>query len=166
MGIEKEIKQVNKFRNEWHKASVNILFTSSWIFQMQRPHLDRGGLTGQQYNILRILKGSSTPLSTLQIRERMLDKMSDTSRIVDRLITKGLLTKCVNQDDKRLVDVSISQKGRELIEWMDTFTEELDTVLGNLTEDEVKQLNALLDKARDKKEINEDEICCGREENE
>jgi DNA-binding MarR family transcriptional regulator len=152
MSIEREIKQVTKFRNEWHKASVNILYSSGWVLQQQKQHLDRGGLTPQQYNILRILKGSSTPLSTLQIRERMLDKMSDTSRIVDRLIAKELVSKCTNQGDKRLVDVSISPKGRELIDWMDKFTSELDTILDNLTKEEVTQLNFLLDKARDKKE--------------
>ncbi len=152
MSIEREIKQVTKFRNEWHKASVNILYTNGWVLQQQKHHLDRGGLTPQQYNILRILKGSSAPLSTLQIRERMLDKMSDTSRIVDRLIAKELVSKCTNQGDKRLVDVSISPKGRELLDWMDKFTNELDTILDNLTKEEVVQLNFLLDKARDKKE--------------
>jgi DNA-binding MarR family transcriptional regulator len=154
MSIEREIKQVTKFRNEWHKASVNIMFTNGWVLQQQKQHLDRGGLTPQQYNILRILKGSTIPLSTLQIRERMLDKMSDTSRIVDRLIAKELVSKCTNQGDKRLVDVSISQKGRELLDWMDKFTSELDTILDNLSEEEVTQLNFLLDKARDKKEAN------------
>lgn len=148
MSIEKDIKQQSKFRNEWHKAAVNILYTNGWLLQQQKQHMDRGGLTSQQYNILRIMKGSSTPLSTLQIRERMLDKMSDTSRIVDRLIAKGLLSKSVNQLDKRLVDVSITQQGRELLEWMDNFTYELDTILENLTEEEARQLNCLLDKAR------------------
>lgn len=148
MSIEKDIKQQSKFRNEWHKAAVNILYTNGWVLQQQKQHMDRGGLTSQQYNILRIMKGSSTPLSTLQIRERMLDKMSDTSRIVDRLIAKGLLSKSVNQLDKRLVDVSITQQGRELLEWMDNFTYELDTILESLTEEEARQLNDLLDKAR------------------
>lgn len=165
MGIEKEIKQQNKFRNEWHKATVNILYTSSWLLQQQKQHMDRGGLTSQQYNILRIMKGSATPLSTLQIRERMLDKMSDTSRIVDRLIAKGLLSKCTNQTDKRLVDVSITQQGRELLEWMDRYTSELDTILDNLTENEVELLNLLLDKARNKK-IQEEELSCPNSDSE
>lgn len=150
MSIEKDINQ-SKFRDEWHKASVNIIFTSNWVLEQQKKHFDRGNLTQQQYNMLRILKGSSTPLSTLQIRERMLDKMSDTSRIVDRLVTKGLVEKKVNQLDKRLVDVIISTKGRELIEWMDNYAYEIDDVLKNLSADEATQLNLLLDKARMRK---------------
>jgi DNA-binding MarR family transcriptional regulator len=102
--------------------------------------------------MLRILKGSSKPLSTLQIRERMLDKMSDTSRIVDRLVTKGLVEKKVNQLDKRLVDVIISIKGRELIDWMDNYAYEIDDVLKNLSAEEATQLNLLIDKARMRKE--------------
>jgi DNA-binding MarR family transcriptional regulator len=98
------------------------------------------------------LKGSTTPLSTLQIRERMLDKMSDTSRIVDRLVAKELVKKEVNKADKRLVDVTISTKGRELIDWMDNYAYEIDDVLKNLSEQEAYQLNILLDKARKKSE--------------
>jgi DNA-binding MarR family transcriptional regulator len=151
MSIEKDINQ-SKFRDEWHKASVNIIFTSNWVLEQQKKHFDRGNLTAQQYNMLRILKGSPTPLSTLQIRERMLDKMSDTSRIVDRLVTKGLVEKKVNQLDKRLVDVIISNKGRELIDWMDNYAYEIDDVLKNLSAEETTQLNLLLDKARMRKE--------------
>jgi DNA-binding MarR family transcriptional regulator len=151
MSIEKDIKQT-KFRDEWHKASVNIIFTSNWVLEEQKKHFDRGNLTQQQYNMLRILKGSPVPLSTLQIRERMLDKMSDTSRIVDRLLAKGLVEKTTNKADKRLVDVTISQKGRELIDWMDNFAYEIDEVLKNLSADDATQLNILLDKARNKKE--------------
>jgi DNA-binding MarR family transcriptional regulator len=151
MSIEKEINQT-KFRDEWHKASVNIMFTSNWVLEQQKKHFDRANLTQQQYNMLRILKGSPTPLSTLQIRERMLDKMSDTSRIVDRLVAKELVKKEVNKADKRLVDVTISTKGRELIDWMDNYAYEIDDVLKNLSEQEAYQLNALLDKAREKSE--------------
>jgi DNA-binding MarR family transcriptional regulator len=151
MSIEKDISQT-KFRDEWHKASVNIIFASNWVLEKQKKHFDRANLTPQQYNMLRILKGSQMPLSTLQIRERMLDKMSDTSRIVDRLVAKELVKKEVNKADKRLVDVTISMKGRELIEWMDNYAYEIDDVLKNLTEKEAQQLNALLDKAREKSE--------------
>jgi DNA-binding MarR family transcriptional regulator len=150
MSIEKEIK--SKFRNEGHKAVVNIILTSNWVLEKQKIHFDRGGLTAQQYNILRILKGSKTPLSTLQIRERMLDKMSDTSRIVDRLIVKKLVEKTVNIHDKRLVDVTITQSGRDLIQIMDNHADEIDNIFQNLTEAEINQLNFLLDKARQEKE--------------
>ncbi len=147
MSIEKDIK--SKFRNEGHKAAVNIILTGNWVLEKQKIHFDRGALTPQQYNILRILKGSNTPLSTLQIRERMLDKMSDTSRIVDRLIAKDLVEKCVNNTDKRLVDITISLKGRHLIQEMDHFSYEIDHIFRNLTDDEINQLNFLLDKTRE-----------------
>lgn len=150
MSIEKDIK--SKFRNDGHKAAVNIILTGNWVLEKQKIHFDRGGLTSQQYNILRILKGSNTPLSTLQIRERMLDKMSDTSRIVDRLIAKELVEKCVNSNDKRLVDITISLKGRTLIQEMDHFSYEIDLIFCNLTEAEINQLNYLLDKTRESPE--------------
>jgi DNA-binding MarR family transcriptional regulator len=147
MGIEKDIK--SKFRNEGHKAAVNIILTGNWVLEKQKIHFDRGGLTPQQYNILRILRGSTMPLSTLQIRERMLDKMSDTSRIVDRLIAKGLVEKYINRQDKRLVDVTITQSGRDLLQMMDNHSAEIDNIFQNLTEQEINQLNFLLDKTRE-----------------
>lgn len=110
-------------------------------------------ITPQQFNILRILRGSHpNPLSTLQIRERMLDKMSDTSRIVDRLIVKGLVRKVTCKSDKRLVDVTITDKGRKLLEELDLRQDEMDAIVGNLTDEEAVTLNNLLDKIRVKKE--------------
>ena len=150
MSIEKEIK--SKFRNDWHKAAVNIIFTANWVQEQHKMHFDREDLTLQQYNILRILRGNTAPLSTLQIRERMLDKMSDTSRIVERLIAKGYVEKCVNKNDKRLVDVTISPKGLELMNNLDAHSSELDDFLSNLSETEVQLLNKLLDKAREIKQ--------------
>ena len=87
MGIEKDIQQ-RSFRNEYQKVTVNIIFSASWLTEKIKTFLESEDITSQQYNILRILKGSKEPLSTLQIRERMLDKMSDTSRIVERLLKK------------------------------------------------------------------------------
>ena len=109
---------------------------------------DKEDVTAQQYNILRILRGAAKPISTLQIRERMLDKMSDTSRIVDRLVLKGLAKKNVCKDDKRLVDVSISAKGKTLLEKIDEYEKDMDAILGNLSDAEAKTLNKLLDKIR------------------
>ncbi|MBC7650122.1 MAG: MarR family transcriptional regulator, partial [Deinococcales bacterium] len=109
--------------------------------------LEPADITPQQFNILRILRGQS-PLSTLQIRERMLDKMSDTSRLVERLIKKELLEKKSCKADKRLVDVTITQKGLALLATLDTDTEGLDNLLANLSQEETLQLNRLLDKIR------------------
>ena len=110
--------------------------------------LNRFEITSQQFNILRILRGAGEPLSTLQIRQRMLDKMSDTSRIVDRMVTKGLVKKVVRTSDKRLVDVSLAEKGEILLGKMDQFQGEMDSILKNLTEEEARTLNSLLDKIR------------------
>jgi DNA-binding MarR family transcriptional regulator len=110
MGIEKDIQQ-QAFRNEHQKAAVNIIFSASWLNEKIKLFFSAEDITSQQYNILRILRGTQKPMSTLQIRERMLDKMSDTSRIVERLLKKGLVEKKVCPADKRLVDVNISKKG-------------------------------------------------------
>lgn len=147
MGIEKDIQQ-RAFLTSKHKAAVNILFTYGWELERIQKLLSTENITHQQFNILRILRGSHpTPLSTLQIRERMLDKMSDTSRIVDRLILKELVTKTISSKDKRLVDVVITEKGLELLKRID----ELDLVsqvMNNVTEEEAEQLSNLLDKMR------------------
>jgi DNA-binding MarR family transcriptional regulator len=105
-------------------------------------------ITPQQYNILRILRGAEEPLSTLQIRARMLDKMSDTSRIVDRLISKGMVKKEISTKDKRLVDISITETGVDLLIKLDGREEELDRILNNLSEEEASMLSLLLDKLR------------------
>src|SRR5687768_8715478 len=109
---------------------------------------DRENITAQQFNILRILRGAGKPISTLQIRQRMLDKMSDTSRIVDRLVLKGMVKKTICPEDKRLVDVSITDKGKKLLEKLDKYDAEIDSIFGNLSDTEVRNLNKLLDKIR------------------
>jgi DNA-binding MarR family transcriptional regulator len=148
MGLEKDIQQ-KKFRNEWQKAMINLTYTEGWLSERFKQFLDRFDLTAQQFNILRILRGAQGPLSTLQIRERMLDKMSDTSRIVDRLVLKKLVQKTVCERDKRLVDVTISTAGLEVLQKIDAFNEQIDAIMCGLSEAEAKVLNALLDKMRD-----------------
>ena len=148
MGIEKDINQ-SQFRSEGHKATVNLIYTCNWLMEKLKTFLDPFDLTSQQYNILRILRGAKTPLSTMQIRSRMLDKMSDTSRIVDRLIIKELVAKNVCSRDKRLVDVVITQKGLDLLAEIDQYSDEQDTIFKNLSDEELQQMNALLDKMRE-----------------
>ena len=147
MSIEKDIQQ-SKFRNEYHKTVVNLIFTYNWITEKTKQFFDKGDITSQQYNILRILRGAGKPLSTLQIRQRMLDKMSDTSRIVDRLVKKELVQKVVCKTDRRLVDVTITDTGLQLLDKLDSYNEQMDAMLGNLTEEDAKMLNHLLDKIR------------------
>jgi MarR family 2-MHQ and catechol resistance regulon transcriptional repressor len=148
MGIEKDIQQA-KFRNVYQKLTINLLFTVGWLRDKTKYLLDAEDITAQQFNILRILRGSDPkPLSTLQIRERMLDKMSDTSRIVDRLITKGLVKKVICKKDRRLVDVIITDKGKKTLEKLDAHQDEMDAVTGKLSEKEANTLSDLLDKIR------------------
>ena len=148
MGIDKEI-QTQNFRNEFQKVGVNIIFTANWFTERFKQILDDYDITNQQFNILRILRGSKRPLSTLQIRDRMLDKMSDTSRIVDRLVKKELVEKTICEADKRLVDIRITDKGMALLLELDTRNEDTDKLLKGLNQEEAQQLNHLLDKLRD-----------------
>jgi DNA-binding MarR family transcriptional regulator len=147
MGIEQDIQQSN-FRNEFQKMGINLLFTANWLNEQINKMLAEQGITQQQYNILRILRGSSTPLSTLKIRERMLDKMSDTSRIVDRLIAKELVMKSTCEKDKRLVDITLSPKGLNLIDHLDQFNDRIDALLKGINESEANTMNQILDKIR------------------
>jgi DNA-binding MarR family transcriptional regulator len=147
MSIEKEIRQ-RDFRNEYQKATINILYSANWLEDRIKNFLEPEDITLQQYNILRILRNAGKPLSTLQIRERMIDRMSDTSRIVERLLKKELVEKKVSAADKRLVDVTISKKGDELLDKIDLHIDALDNIIDKLTQDEAKTLNKLLDKMR------------------
>jgi DNA-binding MarR family transcriptional regulator len=148
MTLEKDISQ-RSFRNLQQKSIVNLIYTYHWVVEKFKHYLSAEDITLQQYNILRILRGSyPTPLSTQQIRDRMLDKMSDTSRIVDRLIVKGLVQKNISKSDKRLVDVMITEDGRNFLGKMDRHNEEMDNVVTNLSDDEMNTLNNLLDKIR------------------
>jgi len=148
VGIEKDIHQ-NNFRNARQKAMVNLLFTYGWAIEKIKDFLSKEDITHQQYNILRILRGAHPqPLSTLQIRERMLDKMSDTSRIVDRMIVKELVQKSTCAKDKRLVDVVITEKGQALLKRLDEAASEMDEIMHTVSETEAEQLSSLLDKLR------------------
>ena len=148
MGLEKDIHQ-NTFRNTRQKAMINILYTYGWTIEKIKRFLAQEDITHQQYNILRILRGAfPEPLSTLQIRERMLDKMSDTSRIVDRMVLKGMVKKSPSPKDKRLVDVVITDKGQKLLKKLDTESNQIDSIMNSLTENEAEMLSNLLDKLR------------------
>jgi DNA-binding MarR family transcriptional regulator len=148
MKIEEEIKQ-KRFRNEYQKVTINLLFSSSWVLKRHKDFFSRFRITEQQFNVLRILKGQyPNAISTSDIKRRMLDMNSDSSRIVDRLALKELVTKTICKNDKRLVDVSISENGLDLLRQIDRYSEELDRVVSNLTIEEARNLNDLLDKMR------------------
>ena len=149
MRLEQEIRQTKGFGSQKRKAVVNIMFTHGWLQGQMRDWLKPFGITAQQYNVMRILRGSNPkPLSTSDIRDRMLDKMSDASRIVDRLNAKGLLKRTICPTDRRLVDIVITEKGLELLTKMDQSESIVDQIMGSLTEQQAEQLNELLDLAR------------------
>ena len=152
MALEKEIQQY-RFTGEDQKAIINLIYSYHWVTDKLRNLLSEDDITLQQFNILRILRGSDpAPMSTLNIRERMLDKMSDTSRIVDRLMRKGLVNKKECPKDKRLVDVSITLAGKQLLEKIDKNKSSMTGVVSNLTDDDLIMLNHILDKLREQPE--------------
>src|SRR5689334_10086488 len=152
MGIEDDIQQVT-FQSARQKAMLNVLYTYGWIIERVKNFLADEDITHQQFNILRILRGSlPKPLSTLQIRERMLDRMSDTSRIVDRLVIKGLVKKTTSSKDKRLVDVVITENGQKLLKKIDDEVDQVAVIMKHLSDDEAKALTELLDKLRNGRE--------------
>jgi DNA-binding MarR family transcriptional regulator len=147
MELEKEVQ--TKFENEYHKTVVNMLYTYGWISDILKSRLSKERVTLQQYNILRILRGQYPGPATINLlKDRMLDKMSDASRIVERLVQKGLVTRCINQRDRRAVDIVINEKGLELLKKLDPVITPIDVMKVNLSETEAKQLNFLLDKLR------------------
>lgn len=152
MKIEDEIK--GRFRNEYHKGLINLTYTSKQLSFKFYQSLKEHGLAEPQYNVLRILWGfrSEVPLSIGFIKERMLDKDSDVSRIVDRLYEKGYVSRKENPGDRRQKSVEITEPGVKLLDKMFDCEQKADTLLKNLTIEEVKELNRLLDKIRDKKE--------------
>ena len=149
MRLEDESKQVKGFSSEKQKAMVNILFTSGWVNDRFREFMRPFDLTPQQYNVLRILRGSEGEcLSTSCIRDRMIDRMSDASRIVERLWKKGLVIRTQSPKDRRLVEVRISEDGLELLKRIDAKQTEMEADFSQLTESDLIQLNTLLDKLR------------------
>lgn len=148
MTIEEEIKQ-QKFRTPQQKAILNILFTANWIQNKQKEFFEPHGITGQQYNILRILRGKHpNRISAAEIKPRMLDKNSDVSRLIDRLILKELVVKSQCPKDKRAFDIAITESGLDLLKKLDTAINKLDLQVIGLSNDETTTLSGLLDKSR------------------
>lgn len=148
MKLEEEIAS-HKFTSNYHKAVVNILYTYGWLTNLLKKRLDDHDITLQQYNILRILRGQfPTPATVNLLRERMLDKMSDASRIVERLFKKGLLSRSANIKDRRAVDILITAKGLELLKLLDAEMDVDDLLTENLSTEEAGMLSDLLDKFR------------------
>lgn len=147
MQIDKEIQ--SKFEDNLHKAAVNILFTYGWMGNLMRGQFEKYNITQQQFNVLRILRGQFPKPATINlIKERMIDKMSDASRIVDRLVQKKLVTRSTNDKDRRAVDILISDEGLEILAKIDSEYKTRDILKNSLTEEEAATLSNLLDKFR------------------
>ncbi|MCX6290767.1 MAG: MarR family transcriptional regulator [Bacteroidetes bacterium] len=148
MKLEDEILQ-KKFRNETHKLGVNLIYTFNWMDAFSQNHFKKYGITGQQFNVLRILRGQHPDPATIKLlKERMLDKMSDASRIVEKLRVKGLVDRHICASDRRNCDVFINKKGLKLLAELDKEEQLFDGFFSNLDEKEKKHLNDLLDKLR------------------
>lgn len=148
MRLEDEIK--GHFRNEYYKGLINLTYTTRKLGYRFLCELKKHNITEQQYNVLRILRGfrSEAPLSIGFIKERMLDRDSDVSRLVDRLFISGFVERYEDKTDRRKKTVEITEKGMNLLTSMLETELSGDKLLQNLTDDEVKQLNYLLDKIR------------------
>ena len=148
MRLEEAIQQ-ETFKNSRHRLLVNILFTSSWLNTIQSRMLKVYDISPQQYNILRILRGQHPQPATIHLlRERMLDKMSNASRLVEKLRQKGLVERRTCKSDRRAVDVLITEAGLQLLVQLTEMEQEWESLLTHLDDRETQQLNDLLDKLR------------------
>jgi DNA-binding MarR family transcriptional regulator len=150
MSIEKEINQLKPFKNNYLKAYVNVMYTASWINNRQSDAIKKYDISIQQYNILRILKGlSGEPATVKLLTARMIDKTSNASRLVDKLLSKNYVQRIENSLDRRRVDIFLTEAGDKVLELASI---ELDTLLLNqvqeLSLEEAGLLSELLDKLR------------------
>lgn len=147
MRIEDELQ--SKFKDERHKLMVNIHLTYSRLGERFQAIMKQHGLTSTQFNVLRILRGQNQKAVSIGlIKERMIDRNSDVSRIIDRLLKKGLIERKENDLDRRQKDVLISDAGLNLLARVDNSREVHGDLFCHLSDEEVDQLNELLDKAR------------------
>ena len=148
MTIEDAIKQ-KKFNNEYEKLAVNILYTASWIDALHIQSLKPFGISPQQFNVLRILRGAQKePTRLTDISERMVDRNSNSTRLVEKLRQKGLLKRDICKTNRRQVDILITQKGLDLLAEIDIHSEEWVKQFKTIPKNEAQELNRILDKMR------------------
>jgi DNA-binding MarR family transcriptional regulator len=141
--------QQKKFRSEHEKLIVNLLYTSGWLQANQVRFFKQYDLSPEQYNVLRILRGQYPKATSVSlVQERMLDKMSNASRLIDKLKLKGLVSRTTCSNDRRQVDVKITEAGLNLLETIDKERDDIENLMGTLKIAEAKTLNNLLDKLR------------------
>ncbi len=142
--ISKDIK--SKFPNNKIKALINIKYTASWLSSNENDFFKPYGISPQQYNILRILRGAGKPIKVQVIKDRMIERAPNATRLMDKLCDKKFIERIRCKHDRRVVYINISKKGLELLTTIDTSTEL--NFLDNLTENEATLLSDLLDKIR------------------
>ncbi|ACT93641.1 MarR family winged helix-turn-helix transcriptional regulator [Dyadobacter fermentans] len=149
MSIETDIKQ-KKFRSPYQKLALNLVYTTKWLEYKQLESFKEHDITPQQYNVLRILRGQQgNPIKVSEITDRMLDKSSNTSRLIDKLLAKNLAKRTSCESDRRAVDVVITSEGLELLKVLDPFIEDWENRFNIISEEEAEQISALLDKLRE-----------------
>lgn len=140
-------KDINsKFENNRIKAMLNVVYTANWISSCQNEFFKPFGISPQQYNILRILKGANEPLNVQTIKERMLERSPNATRLMDKLCSKNCIERLPSEHDRRVVKIAITKHGKDLLE--DISKTKRKNLLHKLTEDEALQLSNLLDKIR------------------
>ncbi len=150
MKLEDEIKQ-KKFKDEYQKLLLNIIFTGNWLNSQSIKAFKPYGVSPQQYNVLRILKGQYPDAITVnQIAERMLDKNSNASRLIDKLVVKKLVNRTICKEDRRQMDIAITKSGIDLIEKMNIEETGIHAIIPKLvSKKDAKLLNDILDSIRD-----------------
>jgi DNA-binding MarR family transcriptional regulator len=148
MSLEQDLKQ-ERFTNEYEKMVVNILFTGSWLANLNASRLKPFGVTPEQYNVLRILRGSHPkPLMLADITSRMIDRSSNATRLVEKLRQKGFVKREICENNRRQVDISITEAGLEILAKVDEGRDQWLERLKSVTREEVEELNNMLDRLR------------------
>ncbi|MFY0650948.1 MAG: MarR family transcriptional regulator [Cyclobacteriaceae bacterium] len=149
MKLEDEIKQ-SKFKDEWQKALLNIQYTSNWLVDGFQSIARKYAINDQHYNILRILRGKHPGCACPgEIKEVLINKRGDLTRLLDKLVKMDLVDRNINEHNRRMVDLKITQSGLNLLTDMDGDITDLENLKAKISEDEAKTLNKLLDKLRD-----------------
>jgi DNA-binding MarR family transcriptional regulator len=148
MPLEEDIRQ-DKFYSDQQKAAINILYTGSWLYNINAGYLKKFGITPEQFNVLRILRGSfPKPMMLAEITERMIDKSSNCTRLVEKLKQKGFVSRVTCENNRRQVDISITDKGQQLLKKIDASQPTWLETIGKISKAEAKELNRILDKLR------------------
>lgn len=148
-----ELVRVKQFASPWHRVTINVIYTNNWLNVMLEKRAGAKQITLQQFNVLRVLRGQfPNPVTNNLLKERLLTKTPDISRLVDRIVSKGLVSRTKNSSDKRAVDLLITDEGMKLLQEIEEDMMLDDVLSENLSKEECMQLSELLDKFRGSKE--------------